>query len=151
MSITTRTIGVVIALLACSSSHAQNSLSEIVEALEAQQQRKNSEDLLTGIVVNRTVTVLGWDFYDYFSSAWRENEASDRYSVSVHERPTAIRGSEIWVEYNNKRVFHTYLSPARSAVKEVSAAAVSIAYQNIERIDIDRLLHQDQDLGSEEL
>lgn len=141
--------GALVLLLACSSAYS-DAISPL--ALEAQEKPKSQgDDFLTGIVINRTVTVLGWDFYHYFAEAWRDNEASDHYSVSVHERPTAIRGSEIWVEYNHQQVFHAYLSPARSAVKEVSAAAVDITYKNIAAIDVGRLLYQDKDLGSEEL
>lgn len=138
--------------LACSSVHAQNALIDIAKAVEENRKKQiENGDLLTGIVVNRTMTVLGWDFFHYFAASWRESPASEHYSVSVHERPTAIRGSEIWIEYNHQRVFQTYLSPARSAVKDISAAAVDIVYQNVEAIDINRLLVQDEDLGSEEL
>ena len=141
--------GALVLLLACSSAYS-DAISPL--ALEAHEKPKSQgDDFLTGIVINRTVTVLGWDFYHYFAAAWRENEASDHYSVSVYERPTAIRGSEVWVEYNHQRVFHTYLSPARSAVKDVSEAAVKTTYENIAAIDINRLLFQDKDLGSEEL
>lgn len=117
--------GVLALCLACFPVHAQNTLSDIAKAIEeSRKQKRENRDLLTGIVVNQTMTVLGWDFFHYFSSSWRESPASESYSVSVHERPTAIWGSEIWVEYNHQRVFHTYLSPARSAVKDISAAAV---------------------------
>lgn len=142
----------VLFLLVQTASYSQNILSDIAKAIEENRKRQaESGELLTGIVVNRTVTVLGWDFYHYFSSSWRDNPVSEHYSVSVHERPTAIRGSEIWVEYNHQRVFHTYLAPARSAVKDVSDAAVRIVAQNVEALDINRLLGEDQDLGTEEL
>lgn len=36
-------------------------------------------------------------------------------------------------------------------MKDISAAAVNIVYQNVEAIDINRLLIQDVDLGAEEL
>lgn len=145
-------ISALVLFLACSSVQAQNALSDIAKAVEENRKKQNENgNLLTGIVVNRTITVLGWDFFHYFAASWRESPASEHYSVSIHERPTAIRGSEIWIEYNHQRVFQTYLSPARSAVKDVSAAAVQIVYQNVEAIDINRLLVHDKDLGSEEL
>src|SRR5690606_7482351 len=77
-------------------------------------------DPLMGLVINRTVTVLGKDFYKYFAARWRILELSTRFSVTVHERPTAQRGSEIWVQFGQQRVFHTFLSPRRSAVRKVS-------------------------------
>lgn len=110
-----------------------------------------SGDPLVGIVVNRTVTVLGREFYQYFSAAWRDQEESDRYSISIYERPTALRGSEVWVQYGQRRVFHAFLSPARSAAKPAGRQAAEIAYRNVMEIDVSRLLFRDADLGPEEI
>lgn len=109
------------------------------------------DDPLSGIVVNRTVTVLGNDFYQYFARAWREQDGDQRYSLSVHERPSARWGSEIWVQYRRERVFHLFLSPARQQAKEISEQAAKIVYENVVNSDIQRMLVQSQDLGEEEL
>ncbi|MBU4609104.1 hypothetical protein IMZ29_00615 [Achromobacter sp. GG226] len=110
-----------------------------------------SRDPLSGIVINRTVTVLGRDFYQFFAAAWRDQPDGTRYTVSVHERPTAQRGSEMWVQYGQRRVFHAYLSPQRSAARPVSRRAAAIALKNVIDIDVARLLFRDTDLGAEEL
>jgi len=117
----------------------------------ARTQARPSQDLLAGSVLNRTITVMGREFYQYFAAAWRDKDAAGRYSISVHERPTAIRGSEMWVEYDDKRVFHVFLSPARAAVKEISRKAVDIAFRNVMDIDVERLMVQQTDLGPEEI
>lgn len=108
-------------------------------------------DPSVGMVINRTVTVLGREFYRHFAAAWRELPESKQYSVSVHERPSAIRGSQMWVQYGQRRVFQTYLSPARSAAKSASIAAAEVSYKNVLDIDVARLLFQDKDLGPEEI
>lgn len=108
-------------------------------------------DPMAGAVLNRTVTVMGREFYQYFAAAWRDRDVGGRYSLSVHERPTAIRGSEMWVEYDDRHVFHAFLSPARAAVKEISRNAVDIAFRNVMDIDIQRVMVQQSDLGPEEI
>lgn len=58
-----------------------------------------------GITTDDTVTLVGQDFYDAFSKAWIQMPLSERYIVSIHERPSARYGSLIWVEYEQRRVF----------------------------------------------
>ncbi|WP_397473313.1 curli production assembly/transport protein CsgE [Pusillimonas sp.] len=121
------------------------------DLLKTQPEKSLLDDPLSGIVVNRTVTVLGNDFYQYFARAWREKDGDHRYSLSVHERPSARWGSEIWVQYRQQQVFHMFLSPARQAAKDVSQQAARIVYENVVNSDIQRMLVQSQDLGEEEL
>jgi curli production assembly/transport component CsgE len=109
------------------------------------------DDPLSGIVINRTVTVLGNDFYQYFATAWREKDGDNRFSIAVYERPSARFGSEIWVTFRQDRVFHTFLSPARQAARKVSQQAVEITYKNITDNEVQRMLYQGEDLGKEEL
>lgn len=141
-------------VLLCSASHAAPPAAPSAMPADAGAptlKLPESRDPLSGIVINRTVTVLGRDFYQFFSAAWREQPDGSRYTVSVHERPTAQRGSEMWVQYGQQRVFHAYLSPQRSAARPVSRRAAAIALKNVIDIDVARLLFRDTDLGAEEL
>lgn len=113
--------------------------------------KKVLEDPLGGVVVNRTVTVLGHDFYRYFATWWRETDEDNQYSISIHERPSARWGSEVWVQFRRDRVFHTFLPPARSRTKEISKMAVEIAYENITQNELQRAAFNSEDLGPEEM
>ena len=121
------------------------------DLLHSKPEKSVLDDPLGGIVVNRTVTVLGNDFYRYFARAWREKDGDHRYSISVYERPSARWGSEIWVQYRQERVFHMFLSPARQAAEEIGEQAAELVYENVVNSDIQRMLVQSQDLGEEEL
>ena len=109
------------------------------------------DDPLQGVIVNRTVTVLGNDFYQFFSSYWNELHQQNRFSIAIYERPTARWGSEIWIQFRQERVFHTFLSPARQAAKGIAEAAAQVVQQNITRAEIHRMTFQDHDLAPEEL
>jgi curli production assembly/transport component CsgE len=103
-----------------------------------------------GVVTNQTVTVAGQEFYQNFITAWRDKELSDRYTLSIHERPSARWGSQLWIEFAQRRVFQTNLSTSRSAIKTASERAVEIAYQNIVDADVQRLLFREIDLAVDE-
>ncbi|WP_233574985.1 curli production assembly/transport protein CsgE [Pusillimonas sp. NJUB218] len=113
--------------------------------------RKRLEDPLTGIVINRTITVLGKDFYNYFVTAWRHLDGDNKYTITIFERPSARWGSEIWIEFRRTRMFHTFLSPARQAAREASEQAADLVYQNIMENEVRRALFKSPDLGEEEL
>lgn len=109
------------------------------------------DDPLGGMVINRTVTVLGNDFYQYFCTAWRQTDVDNKFTISIYERPTARWGSEIWVQFRQNKVFRTFLSPARQAARAVSEQAVEITYKNIMNSELQRLMFHSKDLGPEEL
>jgi curli production assembly/transport component CsgE len=113
--------------------------------------RKVLQELYGGVVVNQTVTVAGQDFYQYFVALWRDKEKSEKYVVSIHERPSARWGTQVWVEYAQKRVFQSALPTARANIQAVSAQAVDVAYQNVIDVEIQSLLFRDVDLGPDEM
>lgn len=108
------------------------------------------DDPLTGIVINRTVTVQGHEFYRFFSNRWREFSEANPFTITVFERPSARWGSEIWVEYRNQRMYHAFLSPSRSSTKKSSEIAVEAVIENVNKSEIERLLTNNPDLGPEE-
>lgn len=108
-------------------------------------------DTDSGVITNQTITVAGQDFFQYFVVAWREKQASEHYTLSIHERPSARWGSEIWIEFAHRRVFRTYLPPARASIRFISAEAAEITFQRVLQADLQNKLIHDADLGRDEL
>jgi curli production assembly/transport component CsgE len=125
--------------------------TRIEEAERGSKLRDRFSDPLGGAVINRTVTVLGNDFYRYFTTYWRQKDVSTHVSISIYERPTARFGSEVWVQYRQQKMFRIFLPPARAATKAISAQAVDIVYQNIATSEVERALTRSPDLAPEEL
>jgi len=109
------------------------------------------DDPLSGIVINRTVTVQGQDFYRYFTNRWRELSDSSPFTLTVFERPSARWGSDIWVEFRRQRMYHAFLTPARSGTKKASERAVDLVLENVNKSEIERVLTNNPDLGPDEL
>lgn len=112
--------------------------------------KKLFTDPLSGIVINRTVTVQGHEFYRYFANRWRELSGESDFTLTVFERPSARWGSEMWVEYRNQKMYHAFLSPARSSTKKASEQAVDLVLENIQQNELERVLTNNPDLAPEE-
>jgi curli production assembly/transport component CsgE len=103
-----------------------------------------------GVVTSQMVTVAGHDFSQYFIAAWRDMDGSEHYTLAVRERPSARWGSEVWVEYAQRRVFHARLPAARAAVGPLSVDAAEAVYQAVQQADLQRKLAGDADLAPDE-
>lgn len=107
-------------------------------------------DSAAGVVTSQVVTVAGHDFSQYFIAAWRDKDGSEHYTLAIRERPSARWGSEVWIEFAQRRVFHTRLPPARAAIRSLSEDAAETTYQAVLATDAQRKLINDADLAPDE-
>lgn len=108
-------------------------------------------DIRGGLVANQTVTIIGAAFYQYFVSAWRDKDVGDAYALAIHERPSARLGSRIWIQFGQRRVFQTFLPPARASIRPIAEQAVEMVYQAAVDADVQKMLFRDPDLGPDEM
>ena len=113
--------------------------------------RRPLDEAVRGIVTNEVITLAGQDFYNSFVSTWRDVPLSERYNVSIYERPSARWGSLVWVEFEHRHLFQTFLPPTRTDIKSIAERAAKTTYDNLVQADLDRLLFKDQDLASDEM
>lgn len=109
------------------------------------------QEIYAGVVTNQTVTFTGQGFYREFVKHWSDKERAERYSIAIHERPSARWGSLIWIEYANRKIFQVFVSPGRADIKSISEQAAELAYQNVVEADIQRLLIREPDVGPDEI
>jgi curli production assembly/transport component CsgE len=103
-----------------------------------------------GIVTNQAVTVAGHEFCKYFLAEWRDKPGSDRYTLAIRERPSARWGSQVWVEFAQRRVYQVQLPPARAELRALAESAAENAYQAIVDIERQQRLLSDADLAPDE-
>lgn len=104
-----------------------------------------------GLVINHTMTRIGNDFYQAFFARWQEQDTRSRYTVTIHERPSARWGSTVWVEYQNKRVYQGRLESKHDAIVREGEYASNVVYQTILESEAEYLLFKDPDIGKDEL
>ena len=103
-----------------------------------------------GLVIGQTITLAGRAFYDSFAIAWSEKDETGDFTVAITERPTARLGSQVFVDYGNRRLFQISLPPNRTLIPAIGTDAAAQVYQAI----LDYQLAQffgDPDLGRDEL
>ncbi|WLI91413.1 CsgE family curli-type amyloid fiber assembly protein [Massilia sp. R2A-15] len=105
----------------------------------------------TGIVTSQAITVAGREFSDYFIAAWRDKQDSDRYTLAIHERPSARSGSQVWIEFGHRRVFQMQLPAARAALKGRAEQAAESTWQAVLEADGQSRLINDADLARDEI
>jgi curli production assembly/transport component CsgE len=108
-------------------------------------------DRFDGIVIDQTMTRAGKEFYQLFAANWHDQPLSDRYTISVREQPSARFGSQVYIVFGNRRVFHGQLSPNRNQIKMLSEAAAGTAHRAVTEGEMQRLLFKDPDIGQDEI
>ena len=110
-----------------------------------------SLDEISGIVVDRTITLMGHDFYRYFTSYRQFTQPESKYNLTVFERPSARWGSLVWIEYQSKIIYKTFLSPGRSGYQEVAENAARQIEEKLGKLRLQELLSDHIDLERDEL
>lgn len=127
-------------------SHAESSTRETATL----NQKRSLSQEVGGLVVGQTMTLAGRTFYDSFASAWNDKDIDGRFSVSITERPTARLGSQVFIEYGNRRLLQMFLPPNRSLIPDIGTQAAAQVYQAILDYQVSQFFG-DPDVGRDEL
>ena len=115
------------------------------------QGRSTGSSELTGIMVDRTITMAGKTFYRAFSQRAMDNVIIGNATITIQERPDARWGSQVWVMEGNRMYFRTQLSPRISEADRVAGDAVKIVEDALLQQQLSAALTSDRDLGKEEI
>ena len=105
---------------------------------------------VNGVIVDRTMTRLGENFYFFFSQQLNEKYPDLKENLTVKEIPTALSGSIIEVYHSRKAIFRTALSPGRQLAKERASDAIRVVGNYIIRWQAERLYMDTYDLDHDE-
>lgn len=136
-------------VLLCAATPALAQPSVNTTATVEQHRTLNHRDV-GGMVIGQTMTLAGRTFYDSFANTWRDKDEAETFTVTITERPTARLGSQVFVDYGNRRLFQMFLPPNRTLIPAIAADAAGQVYQAI----LDYQLAQffgDPDMGRDEL
>jgi curli production assembly/transport component CsgE len=106
-----------------------------ISTVWAQDLKEDGDVELEGILVDRTITHLGHEFYQYFSNAWIAQGGTERYNLVVNERPSARWGSLIWIEHEHRQVYRRFVYPGRGDIKITAEQASQSVTQTLLFLD----------------
>ena len=116
---------------------APEAIYKLIEILERQKAlNKNisssEEELMrgiTGLIIEETMTKIGYEFYEYFFLFWEPPEGIPvkDYNIVIHERASAMWGIWIWIDVNGTTIWNKMLRPRSAEVEEAAREAVEAA------------------------
>jgi len=92
---------------------------------------------LGGMVLDRTISRFGKDFFFYYTSYWRDVPSTNGITVVVNARVYPQAGTYLWVEMEQKKVFETYFGRRQNDVKKLAEQAILISINEVARIKAD--------------
>lgn len=111
----------------------------------------NGGSELTGVMVDRTITMAGKTFYRAFSQRAMDNLIIGNTTITINERPDARWGSQVWVMEGNRMYFRTQLSPRINEADRAAEEAVETVERALIERQISAAVSSDKDLGKEEI
>ena len=103
-----------------------------------------------GLILDRSITNVGHDFYRYFSDYWRLTYTDNEDVLIVYERPSARWGSLIWVEYRSRQLAKMFVSPSNKT-KELAEQVADQVRQELIRIKFAEQFQDTFDVDKDEI
>lgn len=99
-----------------------------IERAATEAEIKAEEQLMfdiTGLVIEETMTPIGYSFYEYFTMHWTPPKTTVRdYNILITELASRLWGSRITVSVNESPVWSQSLRPRSSEIEETAQLAV---------------------------
>ncbi len=105
---------------------------------------------IDGILVNKTITWFGQDFFNHFAREWR-NQFYKGDGVVVEERPSARQGTLVIIRYKGSIVYQASIAGTRSNSRERGAQAVSFVLSRVQNINLAASGYGERDLAADEI
>ena len=94
---------------------------------------------IDGLIIDRTKSKLGRDFYQLFYSKWEAPYGIHGYDITISEKPVPGRGSLIQIEVKGTLIFNRRLTPRYAEIEQAAELGIRITlnylynYENYQR------------------
>ncbi len=103
-------------------------------------QDASDQDLeIDGLIIDRTKSKLGHDFYQLFYSNWEAPYGIKGYDIVISEKPLPGRGSLVQLKVRGTLIFNQRLTPRYADIKKMANIAIQVTlnylynYENYQR------------------
>lgn len=134
-------------LCLCTNTYALDDTSPLEEI----QSDDDSLVEIEGLIIDRTMTRLGKDFYFSFSMIMNNEYGDLEVNLTIAERPTALSGSIITIYHFDRILYRTALSPVRQQAELKAEEAMYAVKNYILKWKAEKLFKDTFDLERSEL
>ncbi len=132
------------------ASENQGSDAQGADGVEVTRTRPMLSDGLSGVMIDRTMTMIGKTFFRQFSQQRLDSPVLRNTSLSIHERPSARWGSLIWITEGNTVLYEATLPPRLNDVDLYASSAVATVSDQFLRRKVLDALRNDPDMAGDE-
>jgi curli production assembly/transport component CsgE len=116
----------------------------IAEIQAGQKQTADTEkqimEEITGLIVEETMTKIGYEFYEHFFLLWEPPPVKGKnYNILISERATPMWGSLVEVKVGETAVFGRMLRPRSEDIEESVKEAIAAAREYLENYEKQQL------------
>lgn len=95
-----------------------------------EQQVRSSADLeIDGLIVDKTITKVGRDFYEVFQRQWEAPPMAKNFTIQIEELPSRGNISVVSLSVNEDKLFEQPLQPRYDVIEEVATYMVGVVYE----------------------
>ena len=133
---------------------SQEKKSELMQRLEGVRPATKEEiaaeeglmDEITGLIIEQTMTKIGYEFYEYFFLLWEAPRTTGirDYNIIINERASPLWGSWIWIDVNGTTIWNQVLRPRSAEVEEAAKGAVEVTRDYL--VNYEQYQFQSEDL-----
>ncbi len=98
---------------------------------------------IQGLVIDRTITVSGHDFYRAFAALWLVASRNGGVNLIITEKPSARWGNLVTIRGQNQILYKASIRQGRQADKNTIKNAVSVVSRKILRLMLTQNNSQD--------
>lgn len=109
-----------------------------------------AEDDIQGFIVDSTISRIGHEFYRHFSERLIDTSRLD-FNLVVRERPSVGWGSLVWVEYQRRTLYRSFLQPNTAQLKDIAYQAADQVLEQIAQQKLENLMYDSFDMERDEL
>lgn len=73
---------------------------------------------ITGLIFEKTMTNIGYEFYENFFSLWEAPEGIAGYNIFIHEKASPMWGSLVYINVNNTLVWRKMIRPRSGEIEK---------------------------------
>ncbi len=86
---------------------------------------------ITGMLIDKTQTKIGKEFYELFYKQWYSPEVNFDYSILFEEKASPGMGTQISITINDLMIFQQFVQPRYEKIEEMVQLALQVASSHL--------------------